>query len=421
VERKIEDSTNLVKAMEKDSLLRYTSSIGVSAEWYAKNAFESIKDRYKRVEKESDGIISYRNYYKEYGSYIENPTVDSFLEFTRMIFLKHTKVVIKSLVDFFSKYNYLWGFNITLMQKSALNKGIDVKSEDWLYNYLRSIPVLQLFDNEFNAYVDKLENGKIGVVLNRKLNHFMELYLCPLLINLINIQIGKNIFIDLANIKDVEKEAAMIAELAEICSGRKTPSEIKLNTDLCKVTRNVAYFNLIIHSSIVNFILFHEYSHYIMRYTSLGNRKLEEISADVLAFNVMMNEESFSDIAVLKAISPVYFLFFVIAIGGLSGLREEETHPNPFIRIKYLERMANLIMDREEENVKTFWNMIYLFYGLFGRVFCKQGNENAIKEFVFKMDESFLEGYEFKVVPLGGSPLFIEIDAKTLNRFPKKI
>jgi len=324
-----------VYKIERESFIQYAQTYGFDPNLIAKRQLEylktSLKNRFNHTPVDAD---------------LEIDPVDSLLCANRRAVLQQSKNTVNKLIRFMDYEPIL--FNLHKLNVKKRREALqEIKGK------LLKVPILLPYTNDPEAFTKRLPTVYHYVVISRSLSNLTELFLFPAVINLVN-PAGKATLDSFKSptAKNIKRTAWLIASLAQFYAGIK--KKIQLDYELCKESEASHVFGKLIHWGAQDFFLLHEYSHVLLGHATNHRKILNEVEADVLAFNTMMYRKNITNqmptIASIKSFGPQSLLIFLWIIEILEGTVNGTSHPLAITRFKYISLLTSLILPPEVKN-----------------------------------------------------------------------
>ncbi|MCF8053936.1 MAG: hypothetical protein K9K75_01775 [Deltaproteobacteria bacterium] len=397
--------------IEKKSFYRYSKKVGIEPQTLLNRLKVTIQSRFYSLDKNSKGAYQSQKLLEQYGLDLDNFTLQNFLEAGQKSIKVFCDESINNIEKYFKKNGKFYKNEIDLIRKNALKSAIDCDaSENWLSLFLKTIPVIQSFDFDLEAYVKQSES-EYSIIFNRTINDLSERYLLPTVINTLfktmsSGEVASQDFLE----KVFLKSAKGIAELAKLYEdGIKTEKMLELDMDkeLSEISEIVSISIAAMNSCVVQFILLHEYSHVILNHIQSDNYHSNEVQADILAFNILL--DSVVDFvkcdklsAIFQVISPLIFINFLVVIDAVKGFSISKSHPHPFARLVYLSIMSREYMQQSfHDYCYTLFEVTASYTYLFSKTMQLFYNPTHLMKEIKSIDLKFLNNIDFKLIHNG--------------------
>lgn len=215
----------------------------------------------------------------------------------------------------------------------------------------------------------------------------------------------------------LEKGSKFISEVARFYSGQRKVEDIHSVDDISRITKPVALISWILTYSAMDFVLCHEYAHIILGYSLSIDKRLNEVKADVLAFNILLNHnEEYKDLIHFRVIAPIFLFYFLFILESIQGLSVPISHPHSYIRVKCLYNASKIILRDQDEYLKAFGKLFLMATYLFTNSVKHIMPGKDMLRFLISLDESYLKDFNFILVPINRGPEIYGIDFERSNK-----
>ena len=348
-------------ADEIKSLERHARSLGVEPEEFAMRNLASI----------AHNLESFRRTFKldpdklpleALDVSFEEPYVQSLIEADRRGNLRRGKSAARQLAKILPELWNLVSLDLVALKKKTSEENISTTDDNWLESYLSKIDVKIYYDfDDMDISFCGKARATPTVSINKTFNTLIEQFISPLIANVLMVKESEASFKFAQNVSE-DTISQFSALLKRIIDGHINPEKSDLYVRDGELLQENP-LNLIIFSGIKEFILLHEYSHYIM---SLTERKIsyleEEINSDMLAVNAFVHQclsdellKGMPEFLLVKLTSPLILMHYILALNIRVGYTPPQNYPSPLARCMYLLHIiANAIYKEEDFPYKFF-------------------------------------------------------------------